>query len=145
MRWRSFIIIVLGSGACAVQPAHMPAPVLRQLHALLRDVSGDGAVRGAVRVNTLSQSAAAVAVMADGIPGVDYPWHIHPGACGSPAVVGEPVTYPPLHPDSVGRARAEVRLPLGLLPGQRYFADIHAPAPDTVVIACGELRLTRSP
>jgi hypothetical protein len=91
-----------------------------------------------------AMSTVATIMLANGTPGVSYPWHVHRGKCGhDEGVVGPDVSYTPIAIGADGRGRAAVTLPVAMPTDGSYFIHVHlAEGGMETTLACGNLALT---
>lgn len=75
------------------------------------------------------------------VPGESHPWHVHVGQCGDNGkIVGDPKSYPLLTASTDSSAATSATVLAELLPGTRYYVNIHKSASEMgVIVACGAL------
>lgn len=75
------------------------------------------------------------------VPGESHPWHVHVGQCGDNGkIVGDPKSYPLLTASADSAAATSATVLAELLPGTRYYVNIHKSASEMgVIVACGAL------
>jgi hypothetical protein len=100
-------------------------------------VTGTGTVMG----NADSTQTRVEIALSGATPGVNFPWHLHRGTCGSDqGIVGEAGDYKQLTVGINGRANGTATLNLPMPRSGEYMINVHASETDLgTIVACGNL------
>jgi hypothetical protein len=141
---RGAVVLAAGALLAGCDPSAPPAPLAHEWFAEVQGVGEWEHIAGESYVVFVEGSLgfnAAIGIAGDTVPGARRAWHVHDGTCeGGGGIIGSSEAYPPLIPQSDGRATATAGVPGALSPLNQYHVSVrHSHDALHQVIACGDL------